>query len=170
MLTVITNNPNALHGWSPQEERDRRLIEAGKRGVVEDVLALLAAGAVLEATDVKEWTGLHWAAARGHVGGVRCLLEAGADVDRPALGGSQRACGGSALPAGGRGRRGLRDQPPGHAPAPFCGSRSRASGAAAGRVLCCPQRCGSVAEDAAALGGGERPRRGGGGAAGGRRR
>ncbi|XP_049796062.1 ankyrin repeat domain-containing protein 65-like [Schistocerca nitens] len=60
-------------------ERGRRLIEAAKKGAVEEVRALLAAGAVVGARDGVGWTALHWAAWRDHAAVVRLLLSAASD-------------------------------------------------------------------------------------------
>ncbi|XP_049944395.1 ankyrin repeat domain-containing protein 65-like [Schistocerca serialis cubense] len=61
-------------------ERGRRLIEAAKEGAVEEVRALLAAGADVGARDEEFGeTALHWAAWRGHAAVVRLLLSAASD-------------------------------------------------------------------------------------------
>ncbi|XP_047100912.1 ankyrin repeat domain-containing protein 65-like [Schistocerca piceifrons] len=60
-------------------ERGTRLIEAAKGGAVEEVRALLAAGADVAAR-VGVWgTALHWAALRGDAAVVRLLLSAASD-------------------------------------------------------------------------------------------
>ncbi|XP_049769897.1 tonsoku-like protein [Schistocerca cancellata] len=65
-----------------QEEKDRRLIEAAKQGAVEELQALLAAGANVTArSEYRQTTALHWAAERGDVEVVKMLLAAGAEVD-----------------------------------------------------------------------------------------
>ncbi|XP_049945397.1 ankyrin homolog [Schistocerca serialis cubense] len=64
----------------PRAKRGRRLIEAAKVGAVEQLRALLAAGADVTVRDEGNWTALHWAADRGHVGAASCLVGAGAEV------------------------------------------------------------------------------------------
>ncbi|XP_049944429.1 speckle-type POZ protein-like [Schistocerca serialis cubense] len=64
----------------PAEERSRRLIQAAKWGEVEELRALLAAGANVAAKDLEGRTPLHWAAERGHVEMLRSLVEGGPDV------------------------------------------------------------------------------------------
>ncbi|XP_049796445.1 ankyrin repeat domain-containing protein 17-like [Schistocerca nitens] len=63
------------------EEKGRRLIHAAKEGAVEELQALLKAGADVEAMDGNMETALHWAAKLGHVEVARRLLEAGAEVE-----------------------------------------------------------------------------------------
>ncbi|XP_046982216.1 ankyrin-1-like [Schistocerca americana] len=63
------------------EEKDTRLILAAKNGAVQQMQALLAAGADVGAEDSDRNTALHWAAWEGHLQAVGCLLGAGADVD-----------------------------------------------------------------------------------------
>ncbi|XP_049770081.1 receptor-interacting serine/threonine-protein kinase 4-like [Schistocerca cancellata] len=63
------------------EEKGRRLIHAAKEGAVEELQALLKAGADVEAMDGNMETALHWAAKQGHVEVARHLLEAGAEVE-----------------------------------------------------------------------------------------
>ncbi|XP_049946545.1 poly [ADP-ribose] polymerase tankyrase-1-like [Schistocerca serialis cubense] len=60
-------------------ERGRRLIEAAHKGAVEEVRALLAAGADVGARSGGGFTALHWAAWRGHAAVVRLLLSAASD-------------------------------------------------------------------------------------------
>ncbi|XP_049796104.1 ankyrin repeat domain-containing protein 65-like [Schistocerca nitens] len=62
------------------EERDKLLLWAAQKGAVEELRALLMAGADVGVRDHFGWTALHRAAARGHVEVVRWLLRAGADV------------------------------------------------------------------------------------------
>ncbi|XP_047099762.1 ankyrin-1-like [Schistocerca piceifrons] len=64
-----------------QEEKDTRLIQAAKRGAVEELWALLAAGANVAAKDEQRNTALHWAADKGHLEAARCLLKTGAPLD-----------------------------------------------------------------------------------------
>ncbi|XP_049944027.1 ankyrin-1-like [Schistocerca serialis cubense] len=64
-----------------QEEKDTRLIQAAKRGAVEELWALLAAGANVAAKDEERNTALHWAAEKGHLEAARCLLKTGAPLD-----------------------------------------------------------------------------------------
>ncbi|XP_047100991.1 ankyrin-3-like [Schistocerca piceifrons] len=66
-----------------EAERGRRLIEAAKEGVVEQLCRLLAAGADVGVRD-RAWysrTALHWAAVWGHVGAASCLIGASVEVD-----------------------------------------------------------------------------------------
>ncbi|XP_049815987.1 26S proteasome non-ATPase regulatory subunit 10-like [Schistocerca nitens] len=65
----------------PAEEKGTRLIYAAEEGAVEDLQALLVAGANVGARDEIGQTALHWAAQWGHTDSVKCLLEAGAEVD-----------------------------------------------------------------------------------------
>ncbi|XP_047100878.1 BTB/POZ and MATH domain-containing protein 4-like [Schistocerca piceifrons] len=69
------------HFWSLSDaERGRRLREAAEEGVVEEVRALLAAGADVGAKDGEfGGTALHWAAGRGDAAVVRLLLSAASD-------------------------------------------------------------------------------------------
>ncbi|XP_047100837.1 ankyrin repeat domain-containing protein 39-like [Schistocerca piceifrons] len=60
-------------------ERGRRLIEAAMEGEVEEVRALLAAGADVGARDWAGRTALHCAARSGHAAVVRLLLSAASD-------------------------------------------------------------------------------------------
>ncbi|XP_049843418.1 ankyrin repeat, PH and SEC7 domain containing protein secG-like isoform X3 [Schistocerca gregaria] len=62
-------------------EKGQRLLQAAKEGAVEELQALLKAGADVEAMDGNMETALHWAAKRGHVEVARRLLEAGAQVE-----------------------------------------------------------------------------------------
>ncbi|XP_049769455.1 serine/threonine-protein phosphatase 6 regulatory ankyrin repeat subunit C-like [Schistocerca cancellata] len=62
-----------------EEERGRRLREAAKEGAVEEVRALLAAGADVGARGGVGETALHWAARRGDAAVVRLLLSAASD-------------------------------------------------------------------------------------------
>ncbi|XP_049772650.1 uncharacterized protein LOC126159884 [Schistocerca cancellata] len=71
-----------------EEERGRRLREAAEEGAVEEVRALLAAGADVGAGDeVYGWTALHWAAGRGDAAVVRLLLSAASDPNARNQGG-----------------------------------------------------------------------------------
>ncbi len=58
-----------------------QLIEAGKKGETENIVAWLAAGAEVDAKDEKGVTALMHASAEGHTQSVEALLDAGADVD-----------------------------------------------------------------------------------------
>ncbi|XP_049946541.1 protein roadkill-like isoform X2 [Schistocerca serialis cubense] len=69
------------------EERGRRLREAAKEGAVEEVRALLAAGADVGARGGAGGTALHWAAWRGHAAVVRLLLSAASDPNARNQGG-----------------------------------------------------------------------------------
>ncbi|XP_049769398.1 uncharacterized protein LOC126108205 [Schistocerca cancellata] len=62
-----------------EEERGRRLIEAAEEGAVEEVRALLAAGADVGARGGGGLTALHQAAERGDAAVVRLLLSAASD-------------------------------------------------------------------------------------------
>ncbi|XP_046983206.1 protein roadkill-like [Schistocerca americana] len=62
------------------EERDRRLLQAAKRGALGELTALIAAGADVGASGAPcGWTALHWAAMNGPAGVAAALLVAGAD-------------------------------------------------------------------------------------------
>ncbi|XP_049797542.1 poly [ADP-ribose] polymerase tankyrase-1-like [Schistocerca nitens] len=65
------------------EEKGGRLIEAAKEGAMEELRALLAAGADVRARDMffGNMTALHKAAWKGQVEAARCLLGGGAEVD-----------------------------------------------------------------------------------------
>ncbi|XP_049938312.1 ankyrin-1-like [Schistocerca serialis cubense] len=65
------------------EEKAKRLIRAAQEGTVEELQELLSAGADVGVRDknVLRQTALHYAAAKGHVEVVKCLLEGGAEVD-----------------------------------------------------------------------------------------
>ncbi|XP_049772655.1 uncharacterized protein LOC126159887 [Schistocerca cancellata] len=69
------------------EERGRRLRNAAEEGSVEEVRALLAAGADVGARGRGGWTALHWAARRGDAAVVRLLLSAASDPNARDLGG-----------------------------------------------------------------------------------
>ena len=60
--------------------------KAARKGDLEDVRALIAAGADLSELDKAVGTALHWAAARGHVEVARALIEAGADPSQESHG------------------------------------------------------------------------------------
>ncbi|XP_046984003.1 poly [ADP-ribose] polymerase tankyrase-1-like [Schistocerca americana] len=66
-----------------QQGKNRRLIQAAEQGAVEELRALLAAGADVGVRDRGEhgMTALHWAAEGEHMEAVRCLLDAGAEVN-----------------------------------------------------------------------------------------
>ncbi|XP_047100976.1 CARD- and ANK-domain containing inflammasome adapter protein-like [Schistocerca piceifrons] len=64
-----------------REEGRRRLMDAAEDWDMEEIMALVAAGADVRARDECESTALHRAAESGHVEAVKCLLEAGAEVD-----------------------------------------------------------------------------------------
>ncbi|XP_046984218.1 ankyrin-3-like [Schistocerca americana] len=68
-----------------EEERGRRLREAAEKGVVEEVRALLAAGADVRARGGVWGTALHWAAGRGRTAVVRLLLSAASDPNARTL-------------------------------------------------------------------------------------
>ncbi|XP_046983144.1 ankyrin repeat domain-containing protein 54-like [Schistocerca americana] len=80
---------NHLAVWSLSEaERGRRLREAAEVGAVEEVRALLAAGAdVVARGEVGGLTALHWAALNGHAAVVRLLLSAASDPNARTQGG-----------------------------------------------------------------------------------
>ncbi|XP_049770021.1 uncharacterized abhydrolase domain-containing protein DDB_G0269086-like isoform X2 [Schistocerca cancellata] len=80
-VSRLLGEPSTEYRRLPGKECGRRLIEAAKEGAVEELRALLAAGANVEARDEDMWTALHWAAVRGHENVVRCLVEGGADVE-----------------------------------------------------------------------------------------
>ncbi|XP_046983107.1 ankyrin repeat domain-containing protein 65-like [Schistocerca americana] len=63
------------------KERGRRLVLAAEQGAVEELRALIAAGADVRAWDEWGCTALHWAAWRGDVEAARLLVGAGAAVD-----------------------------------------------------------------------------------------
>ncbi|XP_049796001.1 ankyrin repeat domain-containing protein 54-like [Schistocerca nitens] len=64
-----------------REEGRRRLMDAAEDWDMEEIMALVAAGADVRARDECESTALHRAAESGHVEAVKSLLEAGAEVD-----------------------------------------------------------------------------------------
>ncbi|XP_049796105.1 ankyrin-3-like [Schistocerca nitens] len=63
-----------------EEEKGRRLIQAAEQGSLEELQALLAAGVNVGASDMNEWTPLHWAGIKGYEEMARRLRAAGADV------------------------------------------------------------------------------------------
>ncbi|XP_049796171.1 ankyrin-3-like [Schistocerca nitens] len=70
------------HIWSLSgEDKGRRLIQAAQEGALEEVRALLAAGADVGARDGDKRTALHRAAWEGHVDVARSLVQAGAEVN-----------------------------------------------------------------------------------------
>ncbi|KXZ42313.1 hypothetical protein GPECTOR_163g141 [Gonium pectorale] len=69
------------HPFGYVEDGGTPLHAAARRGDVEEVRALLRAGADKDAQDEGEWTPLHRAAENGHVVAVRALLQAGANTD-----------------------------------------------------------------------------------------
>ncbi|XP_049767815.1 GA-binding protein subunit beta-1-like [Schistocerca cancellata] len=95
--TAVTTAPPAAPRHSPppddavvsrmrsisEEERGRRLIQAAKLGMEEELQVLLAAGANVRVRDENwsGWTALHWAAQWGHVEAVRRLVQGGAELD-----------------------------------------------------------------------------------------
>lgn len=66
---------------TPQEATKRLLDIAAKRGTVNDVPALLDAGADVNAKDLWQRTPLHWAVAYGRDDLARLLIAGGADVN-----------------------------------------------------------------------------------------
>ncbi|XP_046990454.1 ankyrin-3-like [Schistocerca americana] len=62
------------------QDKCMKLIEAAKHGRVEELRALLVAGADIDGKDIYGRTALHTAAWNRHVEAVRTLLDAGADV------------------------------------------------------------------------------------------
>ncbi|XP_047101651.1 ankyrin-1-like [Schistocerca piceifrons] len=64
----------------PPEEKGRKLIESARAGAVQELQALVAAGADVNAWDEEKRTALQWAGMGGHVEAVRSLLESGAEV------------------------------------------------------------------------------------------
>ncbi len=64
------------------QDINSQLVEAAKNGDTVSIMALLEAGADLNAWDrLYETTALGWAAAEGHTETVQALLDAGADVN-----------------------------------------------------------------------------------------
>ncbi|XP_049775408.1 ankyrin repeat domain-containing protein 65-like isoform X3 [Schistocerca cancellata] len=63
-----------------EHDKYMKLIEAAKHGRVEELRALLVAGADIDGKDIYGRTALHTAAWNRHVEAVRTLLDAGADV------------------------------------------------------------------------------------------
>ena len=57
------------------------LHEAASEGHTDVVIALIAAGADVNAQNERGYTPLHWAADRGHTETVRALIDSGADVN-----------------------------------------------------------------------------------------
>ncbi|XP_049843356.1 uncharacterized protein LOC126295129 [Schistocerca gregaria] len=64
-----------------RDEKGSRLIQAAEGGEMEELRALLAAGADVESMDGDRRTALQRAAFKGRVEAVRCLLESGAEVN-----------------------------------------------------------------------------------------
>ncbi|XP_046983093.1 ankyrin repeat domain-containing protein 65-like [Schistocerca americana] len=64
-----------------REESRSKLMEAAEDWDMEEVIALVAAGADVGARGECETTALHWAAESGHLEAVKRLLGAGAEVD-----------------------------------------------------------------------------------------
>jgi ankyrin repeat protein len=58
-----------------------RVIDSEKTPDIEEVKALIGAGADLETRDIVSRTPLHWAAYRGHTESANTLIEAGADLE-----------------------------------------------------------------------------------------
>ena len=72
-----------------QDELERRLRSAATSGDTDGIIALLDAGADIDAADATgRFTALHVASNNGHAAAVRLLLEAGAKVDVKTAGGS----------------------------------------------------------------------------------
>ncbi|XP_046983081.1 E3 ubiquitin-protein ligase MIB1-like [Schistocerca americana] len=68
--------------WSiSAEERSRKLIEAAKEGLVEQLRALLLAGTDVHARDRDRRTALHWAALRGHLEAASSHVGGGSEVN-----------------------------------------------------------------------------------------
>ncbi|XP_046984068.1 poly [ADP-ribose] polymerase tankyrase-1-like [Schistocerca americana] len=63
------------------EERSRKLIEAAKEGLVEQLRALLLAGTDVHGRDRDRRTALHWAAIRGHLEAASSLVGGGSEVN-----------------------------------------------------------------------------------------
>ncbi|XP_049842805.1 ankyrin repeat and protein kinase domain-containing protein 1-like [Schistocerca gregaria] len=82
-LTSLLPKPAVETRSLTAEEKGGRLIEAAKEGAMEELRALLAAGADVRARDMffGNMTALHKAAWRGQVEAARCLLGAAADID-----------------------------------------------------------------------------------------
>ncbi|XP_046983223.1 ankyrin repeat domain-containing protein 65-like [Schistocerca americana] len=80
LLMAACCHPTCVRESFCGEERDKLLLWAAQKGAVEELRALLMAGADVGVRDHFGWTALHRAAARGHVEVVRWLLRAGADV------------------------------------------------------------------------------------------
>ncbi|XP_049796805.1 protein roadkill-like isoform X3 [Schistocerca nitens] len=79
-VTRLLAEPSAETRSLPPEEKGRKLIESARVGAVQELRALVAAGADLNAWDEEKRTALQWAGMGGHVEAVRSLLEGGAEV------------------------------------------------------------------------------------------
>ncbi|XP_049853780.1 ankyrin repeat domain-containing protein 2-like isoform X3 [Schistocerca gregaria] len=79
-VSQLLSEPPAVKRSLSGHEKCMKLIEAAKQGRVEELRALLEAGADIDGKDIYGRTALHTAAWNRHVEAVRTLLYAGADV------------------------------------------------------------------------------------------
>jgi len=62
-------------------DKNQALIEAGKKGRVEEVTALLNRGANIDAQDQNGWTALMWSVSHGDLKVIQLLLDGGANIN-----------------------------------------------------------------------------------------